>query len=250
MDRGQSDQGQSDAEPDSKLEKDPMKQSPDVLRKALSSVEADQSESGKQNKIELFEQEYEKYVVIKDLLRAPSQDHHIQRKIYNFKYARKKTDKNIQRLEDNIQLVQSALEPDPPSATETQIDQAIDNCDTLRGLAPEVMADKLMNRRRTPTVIAFAVFFIAALFLIFRICGGPRVGIVTDAKFVVAVMTAILSIGTFTVGLEKDVISSLNNDQQDSIMSSTKYLSRLLNYRTVNAISIIVLLVAAVIALV
>lgn len=253
VDKDQLDQGQPDDESDNMAQLEyEIKKLLDALRReeASSSLKVNQNGSGSQAKIKLFIQEYKKYVVIKDLLEAPPRKYSIQRIIYRFTYGRKRSKKNIRDLEQFIEDTLKDLSKNPSSVGEDRIDQAIDDCDTLRGLAPEVMVDKLMNRRRTPTVIAFAVIFIAALFLIFHICGGPRVGIVTDAKFVAAVMTAILSIGTFTVNLEKDVISSLNNDQQDSIKSSQKYLSHLLNHRTVNAISIIVLLVAAVIALV
>lgn len=217
------------------------------------------------SKRQAFEVERGKYEIVKDLLEAPSKEHCIQSWIYGLRYKNRindlQTDIETAGIENAEMAEIENAETAVIESTETvengnakkliasDFDKGIEACDTLRGLALEIAVNKQMDRARTPILIIVAVIVVPVMCVTFFMYGEFESTMVTIAKLVTAFMTAIVGVVTFIFDLEKDVLSFLPKKQKKSIQSSSKYHSHLLTKNLIKAISVIILLAAAILAL-
>lgn len=198
-----------------------------------------------------FEEAFQNYSAVADLLEGPPEGHIIRDLIFTVFYKRgiKKAKGIISFAQKTSKSTQKA-DRDEASYNLALFDKGIKSCDKMLKRALDLTINNEMDARRTPITIIVCLIAFGTVCILIQLPSETPIRLSQLSKAMVALMTAIAGVSTWSVDMENDVLSFLTEDQQKAIKTSKRYRATLLNKQLIKAISIIVLLVAALMVLV
>ena len=177
------------------------------------------------------------YEAIKRFLSSPPSNQKIRKFIFEHFYKEKVDTKKAQAT----LLFSKSDNNEQPD--DDELKTGLDACDWLKSESLDLIVNSKMNKKAGMLFCSMLLILVGYAYLAFKY---PSLGnMQTAAKAVSAFATAILGVFTLNATMRKDALSSLSEDQRESIRASHYYLSKLITKDLVQAASIILLLVTA-----
>lgn len=177
------------------------------------------------------------YDAIEVLLSSPPSNQKIRKYIFDHFYKKK--------IEEKKDLATSlfSISNKNEQPEESELKKGLDACDWLENESLDLIVNSKMDKKAGRYF--FFAFLCTCIFAFLVLSYPSPGGKQTVAKMLSAFTTAVLGVVTLNATLRKDVLSSLPDDQRESIRTSHHYLSKLITKNLVQALSIIVLLITA-----